>query len=63
MEEVDNETIHGAAEWNTSIAYASILLLYTCSYCSGVVLLSSVHLVSKAILKGYPLKLLEAALT
>lgn len=34
-EEVDNETIRGAAEWNTSIAYASVL--YTRSYYTLVV--------------------------
>lgn len=60
-EEVDDESIPGAAEWNTGIAYASDL--YTRPYYSGGVSLSSVHLVSKAIFTGYRLKLLEAAIT
>lgn len=62
-EETNNETVHGAAEWNTSIAYASGLLLSTYSCHSGVVSSSSVHLMSKAILKGCALKLLEAVIT
>lgn len=59
-EEVDNETFHRAAERNASIAYAPGLLLYPHSYYSGGVSLSSVHL---GILKGYALKLFEAAIT
>lgn len=59
-EEVDNETFHGAAERNASIAYVPGLLLYSHSYYSGGVSLSSVHL---GILKGYALKLFEAAIT
>lgn len=54
-EEVDNETFHGAAEWNASFAYSPGLLLYPHS---GGVSLSIVHL---DVLKGYALKLLEAA--
>lgn len=59
-EEVDKETFHRAAERNASIAYAPGLLLYPHSYYSGGVSLSSVHL---GILKGYALKLFEAAMT
>lgn len=58
-EEVDNESFHRAAECNASIAYAPGSLLYPHSYCSGGVSLYSVLL---DILKGYALKLLEAAI-
>lgn len=58
-EEVDNETFHGAAECSASIAYAPCSLLYPHSYYSGGVSLSSVHL---DIVKGYALKVLEAAI-
>lgn len=61
-EEVDNETICSETEMKNKNCMCFYLTSIR-SYCFGVVLLSSMHLVSKAVLKGYAFKLLEAAIT